>query len=86
VDKKIGTVYYINETARAIRDSKRKTLFYDGIVEDITEHKRLDNVLHESEKLFKELFDKTLVIGFLGLIPETIKNSIVRKDFTDLNI
>lgn len=44
-----GTTIIVRESARAIRDARGKTLFYDGIVEDITESKR-------SEKLTATLF------------------------------
>ncbi|MCK9427019.1 MAG: PAS domain S-box protein, partial [Ignavibacteriaceae bacterium] len=39
---KDGTVVYIRESAKAIRDSNGKTLYYEGTVEDITEHKRAE--------------------------------------------
>jgi len=40
--RKDGTVIYIRESARAIRDSTNKTLYYDGTVEDISEQKHLE--------------------------------------------
>jgi PAS domain S-box-containing protein len=38
---KDGRILHIRETARAIRDSEGKTLYYDGFIEDISEHKRM---------------------------------------------
>jgi PAS domain S-box-containing protein len=39
---KDGGILYIRENARAIRDDSGKTLYYEGTVEDITEHKRAE--------------------------------------------
>lgn len=47
--RKDGSTIIVRESARAIRDARGKTLFYDGIVEDITEIKR-------SEKLTAALY------------------------------
>ncbi len=44
-----GTTIVVRESARAIRDARGNTLFYDGIVEDVTEIKR-------SEKLAETLY------------------------------
>jgi PAS domain S-box-containing protein len=35
-----GTILFVRESAHAIRDSNGKVLFYDGIVEDVTERTR----------------------------------------------
>jgi PAS domain S-box-containing protein len=40
-----GSVIFIRESARAIRSEDGKILYYDGIVEDITEHKRAEEAL-----------------------------------------
>jgi len=40
--KRNGTTVFVRESARAMRDSQGKTLFYDGTVEDITERKRAE--------------------------------------------
>jgi PAS domain S-box-containing protein len=37
-----GTAIYVRESARAIRDAHGKTLYYDGIIEDITERKQAE--------------------------------------------
>ena len=80
--KKDGTVVYIRETARAIRDSSGKTLYYDGTVEDITERKRLDDVDHENERIYKELFEKAPV-GYHELNSE---GRIIRINHTELDM
>jgi PAS domain S-box-containing protein len=40
--KKNGEVLYVRENALAIRDASGKTLYYEGTLEDITEHKRAE--------------------------------------------
>jgi PAS domain S-box-containing protein len=52
--RKDGTIIFVRESARAIRDSQAKTLYYDGTVEDITERKRAEEALCESERLLRE--------------------------------
>jgi len=46
-----GTTIFVMESARAIRDSHGKTLYYDGTVEDITERKRVEEALRQMQKL-----------------------------------
>ncbi len=43
--KRDGTRVFIRENSHVIRDSQGKTLYYDGIVEDITEQKRTEESL-----------------------------------------
>jgi two-component system cell cycle sensor histidine kinase/response regulator CckA len=46
-----GTAIFVLESARAIRDSQGKTLYYDGTVEDITEHRQMEEGLRQMQKL-----------------------------------
>jgi PAS domain S-box-containing protein len=46
--KRDGSVIFVRESARVVRDESGKAQYYDGIVEDITERKRT-----EEELLFK---------------------------------
>jgi len=49
--RKDGTIIFIRENASAIRDAQGKILYYDGTVEDITEHKQAESqreALHET--------------------------------------
>jgi PAS domain S-box-containing protein len=52
-----GSIVYVRENARVIRDSDGKTLYYDGIVENITERKLSELQLRESESRYRELFE-----------------------------
>jgi PAS domain S-box-containing protein len=53
--RKDGIIIFIRESARAIRDSQAKTLYYDGTVEDITERKRAEEAVRKSEEKYRGL-------------------------------
>ena len=44
-----GKVIWITETARAIRDASGALLYYEGIVEDISERKQAEDELHKAK-------------------------------------
>ncbi len=52
---KNGRVVYVRENAKAIRNAEGKILYFDGIIEDITERKRVKDELAESQHLFQTL-------------------------------
>ena len=56
--KKDGTLLYINENARAVRDKKGKIVYYEGTIEDITARKLAELQLKQSEMLYRELVEK----------------------------
>src|ERR1044071_10007419 len=49
VYRKDGSVIWISENARVVRDGQGKVLYYEGTVEDITERKRAEQALRDSE-------------------------------------
>ena len=53
-----GKVRIVHELARRYTDEKGKLIMLRGTVQDITEHKRVENALRESEEKFRTIFDK----------------------------
>jgi len=60
-----GTIIYVRESAKAIRDRDGRTLYYEGTVEDITERKRAEQVLEESERRFRTIIETARDIIFM---------------------
>ena len=53
---KDGYEVYIHDEARIIKDDNGKPLCLQGVMYDITEHKKFDDKLRESEERYKTLF------------------------------
>ena len=52
-----GSIIWISENTRAVRDATGKLLYYEGSVEDITERKLADAKLQESEQKLRQVID-----------------------------
>ena len=50
-----GSVMYVRENARAIRDAEGKTLFYEGTVEDISERKQAEERIEQYQRQLRSL-------------------------------
>lgn len=49
--KKDGTPIIVSDTCTAVKDGNRKILYFDGVMEDITERKNMEMMLLRSEKM-----------------------------------
>ncbi|PYK97533.1 MAG: hypothetical protein DME19_15945, partial [Verrucomicrobia bacterium] len=67
VYRKDRSIIWISENARVVRDSRGDALYYEGTVEDITEHKRAEQAVRDSEILYHSLV-------------ESLPQNIFRKD------
>ncbi len=78
-----GRMIFVKESAKAIRDSNGKTLYYDGVVEDITERNRVGKELLNAKEKAEE--SDRLKSAFLANMSHEIRtpmNGIL--GFTDL--
>ncbi|MEE9604960.1 MAG: PAS domain S-box protein [Candidatus Scalindua sp.] len=55
--KKTGDEFYTERTSDMTKDEKGKPVCIEGIIRDVTERKRLEEELQESEKRYQLLFD-----------------------------
>ena len=65
--RKDGSVIWISENCRAMRDSRGRLLYYEGTVEDITQRRQAEEKVRDSEVLYHSLV-------------ETLPQNILRKD------
>jgi PAS domain S-box-containing protein len=59
--RKDGTVIWVSQSAREVRDEVGRLLYYDGILEDITERKLSEAAAGESEERFRATFEQAAV-------------------------
>ncbi len=55
--RKDGSVIWIAENCRAVRDLQGKLLYYEGTVEDITQQRQMEEALQRSESLYHSLVE-----------------------------
>jgi PAS domain S-box-containing protein len=60
-----GTTIFVRESAKAIRDRDGRVLYYEGTVEDITERKKAEQVLEESELRFRTIIETARDVIFM---------------------
>ncbi len=57
--RKDGTIIWISENARAVKDGQGNIVFYEGMVEDITARKEAEEKLKFSELRFRSIWQKS---------------------------
>lgn len=63
-----GSMIWINENARAVRDEQGKLLYYEGIVEDITQRKLAEEALRIEQEKSEQLL--------LNILPKAIADQL----------
>jgi sigma-B regulation protein RsbU (phosphoserine phosphatase) len=76
VHRKDGSVIWISENVRAVRNRNGKLLYYEGTVEDITERRRHEEQLRNSETLYHSLVET---------LPQNIFRKNLNEQFTFAN-
>jgi diguanylate cyclase (GGDEF)-like protein/PAS domain S-box-containing protein len=56
--RKNGSLIWTRTSARAIRDANGKVLYYEGFLEDITESRRAEDALRESEERLRQIIEQ----------------------------
>lgn len=79
--KKDGTLINVKESAWTVKDENNDTMYYEVIVEDITELNQILKILHESEFKYRTLIDKLNEAVYLII---DRKFEIVNQKFLDL--
>jgi PAS domain S-box-containing protein len=57
VCRRDGTTMWLSENARTVRDERGNILFYEGSVVDITERKRAEEALRQSEEKYRTILE-----------------------------
>ncbi len=67
--KKDGSIIWFSKSTRAYFDSSGNVTHYEGVVSDITDRKRMEADLKESEERYRSLVENTIDGYFIAEIP-----------------
>jgi PAS domain S-box-containing protein len=81
--KKDGTEIVVWDTRFAVRDDAGRVKYFDGITEDITERKKIEEALWESEEKYRTTFEHTGTA--MWVVEEDGTISVVNKEFEALS-
>ena len=59
VDRRDGSIIWVSQSTRAVRDASGNLLYYEGIVEDITQRKQKQEALERQVQQLRIEIDKT---------------------------
>ncbi|MGN6386914.1 MAG: SpoIIE family protein phosphatase [Verrucomicrobiota bacterium] len=76
VHRRDGTIIWIAENVRAVRDRSGRLMYYEGTVEDITERRRHEEEIRNSEALYHSLVET---------LPQNIFRKNLNEQFTFAN-
>jgi PAS domain S-box-containing protein len=60
-----GTTILVRETSKAVRDDSGQVVYYEGILEGITDRKNLEMALRESEERYRTFFTTSMDCAFI---------------------
>lgn len=64
-----GEVIWVQDTCRTVRDDEGELLYYEGGLEDVTQRRRVEQALKESEERFRGIFENA-PIGIYRTTPD----------------
>jgi PAS domain S-box-containing protein len=81
--RKDGSIVWIRDHAEAVLDETGKPIKFTGIIYDITERKKAEEALQESENKYRTIFENTGTA--IGIVEEDTTISLVNAEFANLS-